>query len=228
MIREPSKLKSESDQREKGFYEDCSKLRAHLGKIFKVSNSLPQDMAKALIVIDMLRGYMKNTDDPRKIIRNQIKLIEAFKKKNCKVILALPDFESGYKNPVMIRLWGEEFKDDPEGKKLVPELEQFKFDKIVKKKEYSAFYRTDLERYCKNSKIGELYFTGVYCGACIFFSAVDAAYRQIQPYMVIDATGCPKKSLVGINSEKETYKRFKLMIGLLIKTNKLIEQISGK
>ena len=183
-------------------------------------------MAKALIVIDMLRGLMKDTDDPRKIIRNQIKLIEAFKKNNCRAILALHDYERGYKNPVMIRLWGEEFEDDPEGKKLVPELERFEFDKIVKKQEYSAFYRTDLERYCKNNKIGELYFTGVYCGCCIFFSAVDAAYRQIQPYLVIDATGSGKKSLVGLNTEKETYKRFKLMIGPLVRTDKLIEQIS--
>jgi nicotinamidase-related amidase len=180
---------------------------------------------KALIVIDMLKGYMKDTDHPKRIIKNQIKLIRAFKKRNYKIILAVPDFKSNYENPVMIKLWGKEFEHDPESQQIVPELKQFKFSKIIKKKEYSVFFKTNLEDYCKKNKITELYFTGVYCGCCIFFGAVDAAYRKIQPYMILDATGGPKKSLVGIKWRGETNKRFKLMMGPIIKTKDILGEL---
>ena len=119
----------------------------------------------------------------------------------------------------------KEFKDDPEGKKLVKELTQFKFDKIIKKSEYSIFYNTDFEKYCKKQKIDEIYFAGVFAECCIFFSAVDAAYRHIQPYLITDASGCAKTKI-----EKERRKRteymFKLMLGPLITTKNLIKKLS--
>ena len=93
-------------------------------------------MAEALIVIDMAEGYMKDTSSSKKVISNISKLIQAFKKKGNKVILSMPKFDSKRKNPVMIRLWGEEFKDDPESQKLVKELSNFKFDKKIEKVEY--------------------------------------------------------------------------------------------
>lgn len=180
-------------------------------------------MVIALIVIDMLEGYMKDTENPQKIIKNIAKLVKQFKKRKKKVILAVPEFNYSRKNPVMIKLWGEEFKDDPKGRKLVKELSSFKFDKTVKKHEYSAFYDTDLENYCKKNKIDELYFTGVFSGCCLFFTAADAAYRYIQPYLVTNASGGAKRSLVHKSWRQITHKRFKLMLGPLIITKKLIE-----
>lgn len=131
-------------------------------------------MVKALIIIDMLEGYMKDTDNSQRIIQNQIDLINAFKNQGLKVIFTIPDLQKMAENPVMYRLWGEEFKDDPEAKKIVKELRKFDYDKIVEKSEYSAFYKTDLEEYCHQNAIDELYFTGIFCGCCVTFSAVDA------------------------------------------------------
>lgn len=182
-------------------------------------------MVNALIVIDMLEGYMKDTHNPKKIIKNIVKLIKEFKKRKKIVILSVPDFNYSIKNPVMIKLWGEEFKNDPQGRKLIKELSHFKYDKIVKKHEYSTFYDTDFEKYCKQNKIDELYFTGVFSGCCVLFSAVDSAYRHIQPYLVTDAAGGPRKSLVDKNWHKNTCDSFKLMIGPLITTNKLIHKL---
>lgn len=180
-------------------------------------------MVKALIVIDMLEGYMKDTNNPETIIENQIKLIKEFKKLNLKVILAVHDQQKAAENPVMLRLWGEELKDDPEGRKVVNALAKYTYDKIVKKSEYSAFYRTDLEEYCRKHNIDELYVTGVFCGCCVFFSAVDAAYRRIQPYLVTDAAGVPKALVHGW--QKETHEKFKTMIGPLITTEELIKEL---
>ena len=183
-------------------------------------------MTKALVIIDMLKGYMEDTDNPKKIIKNQVKLIKAFKKNKYKVIISIANPKKTAKNPVMYRLWGEEFKDDPEGKKLVKELTQFKFDKIIKKSEYSIFYKTDFEKYCKKQKIDEIYFAGVFAGCCLFFSAVDAAYRRIQPYLITDAAGGAKKTLVGKGWDKGTQIRFKKMIGPLINSKNLIEKLN--
>jgi len=182
-------------------------------------------MTKALIVIDMLEGYMKDTDNPGKIVANISKLIQTFKKKGNKVILSIPKFGSKRKNPVMIKLWGEEFKNDPESQKLVKELSKFHFDKVIEKFEYSSFFKTDLEKYCKKHNVTDLYFTGVFSGCCVFFTAVDSAYRIIQPHLVTDASGGPRRSMVNKGWQQDTFKRFKLMVGPIITTKKLIEKM---
>ena len=181
-------------------------------------------MAKALIVIDMLQGYMKDVQDSEKVVKNIVMLVEHFQKNKCKVILSVPDFNRKEQNPVMIRLWGEEFKDDPESQKVVKELASLKYDKVIKKEEYSSFYKTDLEQYCKKNNITELYFTGIFSGCCVLFTAVDAAYRHIQPYLVTDAVGGPRRKLVERNWQKDTFERFKLMIGPLVKTKNITKE----
>ncbi len=183
-------------------------------------------MTEALIVIDMLKGYMKDTDNSKKVINNILKLIKAFNKNGKKVIISVPKFGSKRKNPVMIKLWGEEFKDDLESQKVVKEFSKFKFDKKIEKLEYSAFFKTDLEKYCKKNNITDLYFTGVFSGCCVYFSAIDSAYRMIQPHLVSDASGGPKRSLVNKGWQQDTIKRFKLMAGPVTTTTKLIEKIT--
>ena len=152
-------------------------------------------------------------------------LIKAFRRKHHKIILARPSIKNHKKNSVMIRLWGEEFKDDPKGKLLVTELRKIKFDKIIDKSEYSAFYNTDLQIYCNKNRIDELFLTGTFSGACVYFTGVDAAYRHIQPYYVNDAVGSPKKSLVGIKWKGDTIKKFKLMIGPLVNTKDVLKNL---
>ena len=178
-------------------------------------------MVQALVIVDMHRGYMKDVDNPEEIIQNQINLIKTFKTHKLKVILFVINPQKTAENPVMYRLWGEEFKNDPEALEVVKELAELDYDKIVEKSEYSIFYRTDLEKYCGEQDIDELYFAGVFGGCCIFFSAADAAYRRIQPYLVTDAVGDPRES------KDETHRRFELLIGPLITTKELIKKIDN-
>lgn len=176
----------------------------------------------------MLKGYMKDTDNPKQVIQNIKRLVAAFKKKKYKIILSVPNFNRKKKNPVMIKLWGEEFKDDPEGQMLVKDLRKIKFDKLLKKEEYSAFYNTDLEAYCKKNKIDELYLTGVFSGCCVLFTGVDAAYRHIQSYMVSDAAGGPRKTLVSTDWHKRTLENFKLMIGPIVTTKEVLMRVDNE
>lgn len=184
-------------------------------------------MVKALIVIDMLEGYMKDTHNPKEVIENIKKLAVAFHKKKYKLILSVPKFDRKEQNPVMIRLWGEEFKGDPENQKLVKDLRDIRFDKAIIKEEYSAFYKTDLEAYCAKNKIDELYLTGVFSGCCVSYTGLDAAYRHIQPYMVSDAAGGPKRGLLSTYRHKITLSNFKQMMGPVVSTKELIDSIDA-
>jgi nicotinamidase-related amidase len=101
-------------------------------------------------------------------------------------------------------------------------LQKIKFDKTIKKPEYSAFFDTDLEDYCKKKKIKELYFCGIYSGVCVSCSAVDAAYRRIWPILVTDASTTSKKNL-----HNENCKRFKQIIGRTMRTQEIIREIKS-
>jgi isochorismate hydrolase len=178
-------------------------------------------MVKALIIIDMIKGNTLDIYNPKKIIFNQVKLIEEFNKHNLPIIVVTDKLNSK-KNPVMIRLWGDEFANEPENKELIPEIANSKYSIIIEKTEYSAFFQTKLEQYCKDNNVEELYFTGVYSGCCVYFSAVDAAYRKIQPYLVIDASTTEKQEWHDSNCDQ-----FESVIGPLIKTQEVIESLNS-
>ena len=176
-------------------------------------------MVKALIIIDMIKGNTLDIYNPNEIIFNQVKLIEEFNKHNLPIIVVTgkPNAEI---NSVMLRLWGEEFAGESEKKELIPEIANSKHSIVIEKSEYSAFFQTELEQYCKDNNIDELYFTGVYSGCCVYFSAVDAAYRKIQPYLVTDASTTEKQEWHNRNCNQ-----FETLIGPLIKTQKVIESL---
>ena len=177
-------------------------------------------MVKALIIIDMIKGNMKNLYNAKEIINNQLQLIQQFNKRSYPVIIVTGHKRSS-SNPVMLRLWGKEFVGKPHLKELIPKIKNTRKNKIIQKEAYSAFFKTDLEKYCKQNKIKELYFCGVYSGVCVYFSAVDAAYRHIQPYLVSDASSTENKVW-----HKENSRRFQRVIGPLITTKQLLKEMS--
>lgn len=150
-------------------------------------------MVKALIIIDMEKGYMKDIYNPKEIIKNQVKLIKAFNKKKLPVIITTGKARKK-KNPVMDRLWEKETTEFAKKglDKFVPEIEKAKVSKVLGKSEYDCFYGTELEKYCKQNKITDLYLCGVFSGCCVYLTGTGAAYRGIMPYFVKDAVSTEK------------------------------------
>lgn len=186
-------------------------------------------MKKALIIIDMLVNDMSGLYCSKKIIKNQVKLVEAFKKKKHKVILVggnkdgKPSGNPTKPNPVMMRLWGDESKKKgkplpAEQLRVIPELLNGPYDLYIKKREYSAFYKTNLESYLKKNNIKEVYLAGIYAGCCVYFTGADAAMRGIQPILVKDASASPSPE-----SLKKNIDNFKTFMGPAINTKKVIE-----
>lgn len=176
-------------------------------------------LVKALIVVAMMKAYCHETYNRQEMIDNQLKLIDVFNKYRLPVILINMDPKRPRTNPCMLRLFGE-LHPDFSRRELIPEIKGCKHSVLITKTEYSSFYRTGLERYCRNNGIDELYFTGVNSDVCVFFSAVDAMYRRIQPYLVTDAASTDKKSF-----HTRTCRLFESAIGPLITTEELIDEL---
>lgn len=178
---------------------------------------------KALIIIDMFVKDVKKRKGKNKLVSNQLKLMKAFRDARQKVILVGGEKSGKFKlnqNPVMVRLWGQEASRNPEENKLVPELLASEYDYYVVKSEYSAFYKTRLEKICRKEKITELYSAGLYAGVCLYFSAADAAMRGIQPYLISDASGSSDEKTHTINQ-----RRFKTALGPVISTSGLLKKL---
>lgn len=177
-------------------------------------------MTRALIIIDMLARDVHKLYNRKTILKNQVALMRAFTERMEKVIL-VGGPKSGVPrkklNPVMRKLWGNENSQDPSKNKVIPALLGEHFDLYIDKPEYSAFFKTKLAQYCKQNKINELYFCGIYAGCCVYFSAADAAMRGIQPYLVIDAVASPSPKRTKMNADN-----FKTFIGPVVKTSELI------
>lgn len=177
----------------------------------------------------MIQAYSKDIYNDKKIVSNQLKLIDAFKKKKLSVILAVPG--KGIKpmkedNSISLYLWGDELKGDDKRKKgkkkidLIPELQEIKWDKIIKKPEYSSFFNTDLEKYCKSKKISELYLCGIYSGVCVHYTGIDAQYRRIWPILVSDGSTTFKPT-----AHKKNCENFAEMVGKVYTTKKILNEL---
>ena len=171
----------------------------------------------------MVARDVKNRSDKKKLISNQLKLIAKFKVARQKVILTggrKDGKPSQSSNPVMLKLWGDEESKNPEENKVISELLTSKYDYYMDKAGYSAFFRSDLEKYCKKNKINELYLVGISSGVCVYFSGADAAMRGILPILISDASGAPSEK-----THQENIKRFVDILGPALTTKQVLSKI---
>jgi isochorismate hydrolase len=183
-------------------------------------------MKKGLIIIDMFVRDIKNRKDRNNLIKNQLTLIATFNKSKQPIILVGGRKDGklcASSNPVMLRLWGNEESKNIEENKLIPELLNSDYDYYISKPEYSAFFRTKLEKICKKEHINEIYLCGISAGVCVYFTGADAAMRRILPILVTDASGSPNKEC-----HKKNIINFREILGLTISTRDLIQNLKKK
>jgi isochorismate hydrolase len=176
---------------------------------------------KAIIIIDMLVRDMPHLKNVGKLIDNQLALITACNKKGYKVII-VGGRKDGKRvkqnNPVMLKLWGQEDSSSAEENKIIPALLNSRYDLYVEKREYSAFYNTQLQQYCKKNRISEIYLAGINSGVCVYFTGVDAAMRGIFPILVTDASA----TKAGQTWHRKNCTSFKHILGPVMITKEAI------
>lgn len=111
-------------------------------------------MKEAVIVVDMLNDFVYGKlacDRALEMIPNLKVLISEARKKNIPVIFAndshLPD------DPEM-RVWGQHAMKGSKEAEVIAELEPTPDDYQIEKRNYSAFFETDLEKLLRTLKYG--------------------------------------------------------------------------
>ncbi|GAB3442354.1 hypothetical protein GCM10027570_09470 [Streptomonospora sediminis] len=84
--------------------------------------------------------------------------------------------------------WGPGMRNDPEQTGIAARLQPEDGDSVITKWRYSAFVRTDLAERLAAQGRDQLLITGVYAHIGCLLTAADAFMRDVQPFLVADAT----------------------------------------
>lgn len=136
-------------------------------------------MAKALLIIDMLRDFLEQQGvlcigDSRELIKNVETRLQEWRRQEEPVFYIMDrhlphDAEFKMFPPhCLAGEWGGEVVDD-----LAPRPNDF----LVYKRRYSAFFGTDLDLTLRELGVRELELTGVCTQICVLYTAADARMR---------------------------------------------------
>lgn len=154
----------------------------------------------SLLVIDMQRYFLQKDSHAylkqgEAAIKNVNRLMSAFRAAGAPVMLTRHMHKKG-KDPGMLGKWWSDLM--VEGDPLVeldPRLDRVGTDIVVRKDRYDAFLGTDLEGILKAKGIKQVVITGVMTDLCCETTARSAFCRDLEVFVVHDATGTTTRAL---------------------------------
>ncbi|MCD6409434.1 MAG: cysteine hydrolase [Candidatus Verstraetearchaeota archaeon] len=136
---------------------------------------------KALLVIDMLKGFIREQEKP--IIPKIAKLIQAFREAKLPVIYICDSHLPGDKE---FELWGPHaLRGSPEAE-VVDELKPAEGDYMVYKRRYTGFFATDLDLLLRELGVDEVVVCGIYTEYCVKHTVADAFFHNYKVTVVKD------------------------------------------
>jgi nicotinamidase-related amidase len=146
---------------------------------------------KALLIIDMLNDFVRDDGAlPVPIAKNLIKPINSqineFRKAGEPIIFVC---DSHDENDKEFKAWPKHAIEGTEGAEIVGELNKRPEDIVVRKKRYSAFYNTELDKILKEKKVDTLLITGVLTDICVLYTAADGVMRDYKVVVLKDCVG---------------------------------------
>ena len=132
---------------------------------------------KALLIIDLQKGFLENNDyDPKyEVIDSVVKVANEFKENNDKVI-ALRHIDENADSPIASGTKGAD----------LPEAVLEVSDEVIEKRYPISFKETNLDEVLKENGISELYMTGFNMEFCILFTSIAAADRGYDVTVIED------------------------------------------
>ncbi|MFB0566170.1 MAG: cysteine hydrolase family protein [Candidatus Aminicenantaceae bacterium] len=136
---------------------------------------------KALIIIDMLNDFLSKEgalycgDTSRKIIPFVKNKIEEFHEKGDLVIFICDAHDEDDRE---FKMFEKHAVENSNGAEIIEELPIFKDDIIIKKKTFSSFLGTGLDKVLKEYKISEIHLLGVCTSICIMDTAGELRNRH--------------------------------------------------
>ena len=137
---------------------------------------------KALFVIDMLKDFLNNDgalycgETSRQIIPFIKEKIEEFHKNKDMVIFICDSHDP---DDLEFKMFPKHCVTGTSGAEIIDELPVFEKDMIIKKKRYSSFYSTALDRVLKDHEISEVHVVGVCTSICVMDTVGGLRNRDI-------------------------------------------------
>ena len=190
--------------------------------IFKPSES-------ALILIDLQNGIVEKKTFPissNKVIKNAISLVDAFRAADSQVIYVTIENSSDYGdvlNPYLDTPSETLFEKPNDWSSLVSELNIQPNDLRIIKKQWGAFYGTDLDLQLRRRGIKNIILGGLMTNIGVESTARDAYERGYNQVFVTDAMGSNN-----LESHSNTLKYIFSRIGILRTTQEVIQSIKNQ
>lgn len=148
----------------------------------------------ALLVHDMQGFWVERLEDPELLVANISRLITSAREKGIPIVYSLGErVRNKAERGLSLDLWGpgicsvSDVLESDAG--IIPELAPTQSDYCVLKSKYSAFYDTGLEKILRKTARDQLIVSGLFAHHGCLATALDAFMRNIQVFMVADATG---------------------------------------
>ena len=181
----------------------------------------------AIVVIDLQKGITSRETQPysaKEVISNTAKLLESFRKSNMPIFLvrvsSSPDSKDRL-NVITDMTWpGAGMKMPADWSEIVPELEPEKDAIIITKKQWGAFYGTDLDLQLRRRKIDTIVLCGISTNAGVESTArfaYEYGYNQI---FAEDAMSSMSKE-----EHEHTVNKIFPRMGLVRKTKEILDAI---
>jgi nicotinamidase-related amidase len=146
----------------------------------------------ALVVIDLQKGIVARDTKPHAsadVVRRSAQLAEAFRKAKLPVVLVhvafAPDRSDALKLPVDAP--NPSMQLPPDWSDIVPELGPRDGDIIIRKRQWGAFYGTDLDLQLRRRGVKTIVLTGIATNFGVESTARDAWERNYEVFFAEDA-----------------------------------------
>lgn len=152
----------------------------------------PDPRRAVLLVHDMQQYFLDAFPAP---MRSELIANAALLRKRCDALgvpvayTAQPGRMTAEQRGLLKDFWGEGMRSTPADRQVVPDLAPGPGDRIFTKWRYSAFFRSDLLTWMRDSGRDQIVLCGVYAHVGIMATALDAYANDIQTFLVADATG---------------------------------------
>lgn len=165
-------------------------------------------MTSALLIIDMQSENAEYLEprDRQELVLNIKELAQRARKKKAFVIQTRM-WITDPKETSLTRIYPRDGHSTNKDIGIIPELNNLKYDVMIDKTNYSCFYNTTLDEFIAKHNITRLIITGINTDFCVFATALDAYYRNLDVVIVEDAVA----SVAGASAHEQALNHLRVM-----------------
>jgi len=154
----------------------------------------------ALFIIDMQQFFCNPSShayfkDSTKIIPNIQNLMTVYRQQSLPIIFTRYALLRTESPGAMGRWWNDVLYDDNDMSNIIDALQPLPHERVIRKTQYSAFFKTDLDQILKKLQVTNILITGILTHLCCETTTRDAFMRNYDVFFVTDATASDKQDL---------------------------------